>query len=88
MGIILLEAMASGTPVVASNISGYATVVNHGVDGLLTTPRNSAELSWAVRYLLEHESLRQQFTQAGLQKLANMPGHMLHNALWTITVNC
>ncbi len=68
MGIILLEAMASGTPVVASNISGYATVVNHGVDGLLTTPRNSEELSWAVRYLLEHESLRQQFTQAGLQK--------------------
>jgi phosphatidylinositol alpha-mannosyltransferase len=68
MGIILLEAMASGTPVVASNISGYATVISPGVDGILTTPRNSEELAWAIRYLLEHGSLRQQFIQAGLQK--------------------
>jgi len=68
MGIVLLEAMASGKPVVASNISGYATVVNPGVDGLLTTPRNSEELAWAIGYLLENEPLRQQFIRAGLQK--------------------
>jgi len=68
MGIILLEAMASGTPVVASNISGYATVISHGIDGILTTPRDSQELAWAVRYLLAHEPLRQQLIQAGLQK--------------------
>ncbi len=68
MGIVLLEAMASGKPIVASNISGYATVVNHGVDGLLTTPRNSEELAWAVGYLLGHEPLRQQFIRAGLLK--------------------
>lgn len=68
MGIVLLEAMASGKPVVASNISGYATVVNHGVDGLLTTPRNSDELAWTIGYLLENEPLRQQFIRAGLQK--------------------
>ncbi len=68
MGIVLLEAMASGKPVVASNISGYDTVVSHGVDGLLTTPRQSEELAWAIGYLLEHEPLRQQFIHAGLQK--------------------
>jgi len=68
MGVVLLEAMASGAPVVASNISGYATVVNQSADGLLTTPRNSEELAWAVKYLLEHEPLRQQFIHAGLQK--------------------
>jgi phosphatidyl-myo-inositol alpha-mannosyltransferase len=68
MGIVLLEAMASGKPIVASNISGYATVVNPGVDGLLTTPRNSEELAWAIEYLLENEPLRQQFIRAGLQK--------------------
>jgi phosphatidylinositol alpha-mannosyltransferase len=68
MGIVLLEAMASGKPIVASNISGYATVVSHGVDGLLTTPRNSEELASAVEHLLGHEPLRQQFIHAGLHK--------------------
>src|SRR2546423_6892311 len=53
LGIVLLEAMASGKPIVASNISGYATVVSHGIDGLLTTPRNSEELAIALGHMLE-----------------------------------
>ncbi len=68
LGIVLLEAMASGVPIVASNISGYATVVSHGIDGLLTTPRNSEELAIAIGYLLGHDQLRQQFINAGLHK--------------------
>ena len=68
LGIVLLEAMASGKPIVASNISGYATVVSHGVDGQLTTPRNSEELAIAIGHLLGHEQLRQQFSNAGLHK--------------------
>ena len=68
LGIVLLEAMAAGKPIVASNISGFATVVSHGIDGLLTTPRNSEELAIAVGHLLEHEPLRQQFINAGLHK--------------------
>lgn len=68
MGVVLLEAMASGAPVVASNISGYSTVVSPGVDGLLTTPRDSEELARGVGQLLEYEPLRQQFIQAGKQK--------------------
>jgi len=68
LGIVLLEAMASGKPIVASNISGYATVVSHGIDGLLTTPRNSEELAITLGHLLEHETLRQQFINAGLHK--------------------
>ncbi|HCI79982.1 MAG TPA: hypothetical protein DHW02_09845 [Ktedonobacter sp.] len=69
MGVVLLEAMASGTPLVASNIPGYATVVTSGVDGLLTAPRNSEELAHAIASLLENEPLRQQLIQAGLQKV-------------------
>jgi phosphatidylinositol alpha-mannosyltransferase len=67
-GIVLLEAMASGVPIVASNISGYATVVSHGIDGLLTTPRNSEELALAIGHLIGHEQLRQRFINAGLNK--------------------
>jgi len=68
LGIVLLEAMASGTPIVASDIKGYATVVNQGVDGLLVAPRQSDELAGAICHLLENEGLRQHFIQAGLVK--------------------
>lgn len=68
LGIVLLEAMASGTPIVASDIKGYATVVNSGVDGILTPPRQPDELAGAISHLLENEPLRQHFIQAGLVK--------------------
>lgn len=68
MGIVLLEAMAAGKPVVASNIEGYATVINHGSDGLLVPPRDSAALAASISRLLESDALRQRFISAGLQK--------------------
>jgi phosphatidylinositol alpha-mannosyltransferase len=67
-GIVLLEAMAAGKPIVASDISGYRTVITHGVNGLLTTPRSSGELANAIGQLLKYEPLRQRFIQASLKK--------------------
>lgn len=69
MGIVLLESMASGTSVVASNIEGYTTVVTSGVNGLLTPPRNSEELASTISSLLENEPLRQRLIYTGLQKV-------------------
>lgn len=68
LGIVLLEAMAAGKPIVASNISGYRTVISSGVDGLLTPPRNSPELALAIGQLLANEPLRQRLIAAGLHK--------------------
>ncbi|MGH2478508.1 MAG: glycosyltransferase family 4 protein, partial [Ktedonobacteraceae bacterium] len=68
LGIVLLEAMAAGKPIVASNIGGYATVITPNVDGLLTPPRDSNKLAAAIGQLLKNEPLRQRFIQAGLQK--------------------
>lgn len=68
LGIVLLEAMAAGRPVVASDIRGYATVISSGIDGLLTPPRQPEELAFAISYLLENEALRQRFINNGLQK--------------------
>ena len=59
-GIVLLEAMALGKPVVASNIEGYASVVTDGVDGRLVPPRDAKALAQALISLMTDESLRQQ----------------------------
>jgi phosphatidylinositol alpha-mannosyltransferase len=67
-GIILLEAMAMGKPIVASNISGYANVVSHGVDGLLVPPADKDKLAKALISLLGDESLRREMGAKGRAK--------------------
>jgi phosphatidylinositol alpha-mannosyltransferase len=56
-GIILLEAMAMGKPIVASNIEGYASVIENGVDGLLVPPRDVGALARTLISLLNDGSL-------------------------------
>ncbi|MBL7125222.1 MAG: glycosyltransferase family 4 protein [Dehalococcoidales bacterium] len=67
-GIILLEAMAVGKPIVASNIEGYASVVTHGVDGLLVPPEDKEMLAQALISLLTDQSLRQEMGAKGRVK--------------------
>ena len=70
-GIVLLEAMAVGKPVVASNIEGYANVVTHGVDGLLVPPKDGEMLAQALISLVTDESLRQQMGAKGRLKASD-----------------
>ncbi len=58
-GIVLLEAMAVGTPTVASDIAGYAAVVDHGVNGLLVRPRDEKALADSLLQLLQDSHLRE-----------------------------
>jgi phosphatidylinositol alpha-mannosyltransferase len=67
-GIVLLEAMAIGKPIVASNIAGYATVVNHGVEGLLVPPRDKRSLAQTLISLMTDELLRHQMGAKGRAK--------------------
>src|SRR5919108_1184774 len=48
-GMVLIEAFAAGTPVIASDIAGYRQVVTHGIDGLLVPPGQPLELAEALR---------------------------------------
>jgi phosphatidylinositol alpha-mannosyltransferase len=67
-GIVLLEAMASGKPIVATSIDGFREVVTHGRDGLLVERKSSRQLSYALQTLINNPALRQEMGQAGLQK--------------------
>jgi len=64
-GIVLLEAMAAGAPVVASNIDGFASVITHGVDGLLVPPRDPEALAGALEEVIATPELHRALSVAG-----------------------
>jgi phosphatidyl-myo-inositol alpha-mannosyltransferase len=67
-GIVLLEAMAMGKPIVATNIEGYASVVSHGQEAWLVRPKDSRKLSDALAMLIRDEKLRKEMGARGLVK--------------------
>jgi phosphatidylinositol alpha-mannosyltransferase len=64
-GYVLLEAMAAGMPVVASNIDGYASVITHEVDGLLVRPKDAMALADALTVLVRNPRRRDELAEAG-----------------------
>ncbi len=57
-GIVLAEAMAAGTPIVATDLEGYASVVRHEREGLLVRPRDERALQKALARLIDNPALR------------------------------
>ena len=67
-GLVLLEAMVAGKPIVASNIAGYADVVSHNVDGLLVKPQDEKALADGLLQLLQDKPLREKMGAMGERK--------------------
>ena len=65
-GVILLEAMAAGTPVVASDIPGYSDVVSSAGGGILFETGNAGKLAQRLIELIADERLRGELADAGL----------------------
>jgi colanic acid/amylovoran biosynthesis glycosyltransferase len=63
--VVLMEAMASGVPVVASGISGIPELVEDGKTGLLVPPRDPSTLASALRRLHDDPALRESLARAG-----------------------
>ncbi len=78
-GIVLLEAMAAGKPVVASSISGYASVISHGIDGILVPPKQEVSLARALADLMRDSALRQQLGEKGRVRSADFSWEQVSN---------
>jgi phosphatidylinositol alpha-mannosyltransferase len=63
-GMVLTEAFAAGTPVVASDIAGYREVVHNGVDGVLVPAGDARALADALHDLWAHPERRAQMGRA------------------------
>jgi phosphatidylinositol alpha-mannosyltransferase len=65
-GIVLLEAMAVGTAIVATDIPGYASVLTNGKEGLLVRPRKPKLMAEAICRILSDKELRLQMGASGI----------------------
>ena len=71
-GLVLIEAMAMGKPVIAAAAGGPLEIVADGETGLLFEPGDAASLAAAMRRLLENPDLRQRMGQAGRRRYEEM----------------
>ncbi len=63
LGLVVLEAMASSTPVVASNKGGIPLAVKNNINGFLVRARSAKAIAKAVNLILKNEKLQQKMGQ-------------------------
>jgi phosphatidylinositol alpha-mannosyltransferase len=68
-GIVLLEALASGLPVIATEVPGYMSVLEPGRDSVTVQPKNWRELAASLVILARDPELRMRMSEYALQKV-------------------
>jgi glycosyltransferase involved in cell wall biosynthesis len=66
---VLMEAMASGKPVIASDIGGNPEIVGHNVSGLLVQPGDQLGFAHAIKTLATDENLRRRLSEGALRRV-------------------
>lgn len=69
LSVAIMEAMACGTPVVASRIRGNVDLIEDGVNGFLCDPRDAAGFADRIQKILDNPSLAEKFCNNSLRKI-------------------
>ena len=67
-GIVLIEAMCHGIPIVTTNIPNVSEIVSEGEEGFLVNPGDASSLSARLNQLLDDDELRARMSKAGVAK--------------------
>jgi phosphatidyl-myo-inositol alpha-mannosyltransferase len=67
-GITLVEAMAAGTPLVATDMGGFRMIATHEENALLVPPKNPVALAEALQRALEDQRLRDKLSSAARER--------------------
>ena len=70
-GIVLIEAMAAGKPVITTHVSSMPEIVQHRKTGLVVPVRNAEALAAAIRYIFEHPDIAIQWGEMGRERVLN-----------------
>jgi len=66
-GLVLIEAMRHGIPVIACDVGGMREIISDGVDGYLVKVEDTAQLAGRLRLLVENQGVRRQVGDSGKQ---------------------
>jgi glycosyltransferase involved in cell wall biosynthesis len=66
LGVVILEALATGVPVVASRVGGIPDILTHEYNGLLVEPRDVEDFAEAIVRILSDDKLKRRLIEGGL----------------------
>ncbi|MCF7808352.1 MAG: glycosyltransferase family 4 protein [Candidatus Marinimicrobia bacterium] len=81
-GLVYLEAMAQGLPVIAGNVGGTRELIRHSENGLLVDPADSEALAQSIQSLLQDQELRHRLIAGGYKTVeAQQVQEMVNNTM-------
>ncbi len=87
-GVVLLEAMASGTPIVASDLEGYSSVARPDIDAILVPPGDSQALAKGIQSILSDKSKAEKLIKSGAERVRNFSMQKLAKEYEEIYLSC
>ncbi|NJO90275.1 MAG: glycosyltransferase family 4 protein [Chloroflexia bacterium] len=86
-GMVTVEAMATGTPVIGTNSGGTAEILEGGNLGVLVEPKDEKAIAEAILKLYTDETLRENFSKQAQKKVQEKYSHLTQCALFEKTFN-